>query len=543
MPNPTIAASVRRMLLLVCGFAPACANAVPDVMARDQVLEIAREHLQLHWYCDTFNIYSGVTDATCPYSTVGWKDGIPYKWGGYDSRDTYYTSVVVNHGWAGDTNSAAIVATTYGDDCSGFVSRALRSGRYTTSGFPSVSTQITYPTIGPGDIMNKASSHVRMFEYYTGTNLTMEIECTTGVSPGRVVRRVLATDATNYLPRRYNYMVQWPSLVRAAATGASTAALDFFGQASTGFRVYQSTDLLAWTRIADETTLGPKAVGATATSLAANTTYYFRVTALNATTESSPSNVLALRIAPGASKALIVNGYDRWTRKTQSAGLAHAFVARYADPLATSGYAFDSCDNLRIVDDTVSLATYPSVWWLLGDESTSDETFGYQEQLRVQSYLQQGGHLFVSGAEVLFDLVSSNPSPINDVAFANNYLHSGYGGDGSSGNGYTFSGKSGTAFAGVSGGFDNGTGGTYQVATPDILSPLGGAQTVMSYGTGTAAAIAYRGTFGGGSAVGSVVVAGFPLETVATPAARNALVLATSNSLFAGAAVEDWSVY
>jgi hypothetical protein len=34
-----------------------------------------------------------------------------------------------------------------------------------------VCTQITYADIGPGDLMNVASSHVRVFEKYTGTNL------------------------------------------------------------------------------------------------------------------------------------------------------------------------------------------------------------------------------------------------------------------------------------------------------------------------------------------------------------------------------------
>jgi hypothetical protein len=523
--------------------ASAVATAVPDAMTRDQILEIANEGYRLHWYCSASSIYTGVTNAKCPYSTPGWQDGISYKWGGYDTRDSFWQAVVVNGGWAGDTNSAATVSGTYGDDCSGYLSRTWRSGRYSTSNLSSVSTQGTYALIAPGDAMNDAGSHVRLFEKYTGTNLIQLFECTTGVSPGRVTRRVLSTNTT-YLPMRYNYVQAWPAIVRATASGASSAVIEFLGAASTGFRLYRSTDAANWTLVADESALGVQAQSHTATGLADGTTYYFRVAPVNGGVEGVPSLVFPVRIKAGARKALVVHGFDRWTRKATApaTNAPHAFLVRYAEALANAGYAFDTADNLRVIDQTMALGGYGSVWWMLGDESTTDEAFSYQEQLRVQDYLAAGGKLFVSGSEILWDLVSKQAFP-NDTPFAQNYLKAGFSSDGSAGNGYAFSGIAGTVCSGTAGAFDNGTGGTYAPTYPDILTASGGSQAVLQYATGGNAAVCYQGTFGSGSVPGAVFVMGFPFETITTPAARNAVVNAATTALFGAAGVGDWNSY
>ncbi len=515
--------------------------AVPDTMARDQILEIAYEAHLLEWYCDTYNIYSGVPNATCPYSAPGWQQGISYKWGGTDTRDSFWKNVVTNHGWAGDINSAAIVSGTYGDDCSGYASNCLRSGRYTTSSFPTICTQVTYATIAPGDLMNKASSHVRIFEKYTGTNLTMLLECTTGVSPGRVTRRVLSTDS-NYVPLRYNYVVPWPSLTKVIAGSNGTATVEFLGAATTGFRVYTSTDLVTWMLAVSESSLGPQSQQCSLTGLQSNTTYYVRVAAVNGAAETSLSPVLAVRIAPSAKKVLLVNGYDRWTRKTESGGNAHAFLARDANPLAQLGFAFDSVDNLRVLDRSVSLGSYDAVWWLLGDESSVDDALSYQEQLVLQDYLAAGGKLFISGSEVLYDLVAK-ANTINDLPFTQNYLRCGYVSDGSAGNGYSFTGLPGTVFQGLSGSFDNGSSGTFNVYYPDVLTPLGGAVSTLQYATGGTAGIQYIGTVGSGSVPAKICVVGFPFETITSEAVRLDFARRVTNFFFAPAEVGGWQNY
>lgn len=534
-----------RTTVWACAMVLACAVrgafGVPDTMARDQILEIAYEGYYLKWYCDTYNIYSAVANATCPYTAPGWQQGIAYKWGGTDTRDSFWKNVVTNRGWAGDVNSAAIVSGTYGDDCSGYASNCLRSGRYTTSTFPTICTQVTYPVIAPGDLMNNAGSHVRIFEKYTGTNLTLLLECTTGVSPGRITRRVLATDS-NYVPLRYNYVVSWPSLTRVVASSSNTATVEFLGAGTTGFRVYTSTDLTNWTLAVGEATLGPQSQQATLSGLAQNTTYYVRVTAVNGAAESSPSAVFALRISPAARKILIVNGYDRWTRKTESGGNAHSFVTRVAKPLAQLGFAFDSVDNVRVLDRTVNLGTYAAVWWILGDESSTDDSVSYQEQLALQEYLEGGGRLFISGSEILYDLISK-ANTINDTAFALSYLKCGYASDGSGGNGYTFTGLAGTALQGAAGSFDNGSSGTFNVYYPDVLVPQSGAVPIMQYGTGGVAGIHYVGTVGSGTVPAKVCVLGFPFETITSEAVRQDLALRVSNLFFAPSEIGNWQQY
>ena len=520
----------------------ACTSAAP--IARDQILESAYEYAFLRWYCDTYNIYSGVTNARCPYSSPGWQTGTSYKWGGEDTRDSFWTNVVVNHGWAGDTNSAAIVDTAsgpWGDDCSGFASNILRSGRRTTSTFPPICTVRTYSNIGPGDLTNLASSHVRVYDKFTGTNLHQVFECTTGVSPGRTVRRIISRN-NDYTPLRYNSTVAWPSLVRVQANGASSALVEFLGSADTGFRIYRSTDLTNWTRVVDTGTLGPLAQSATVSGLSADTTYYFTVRGVNSGGETDASCILPVRISSGARKALIVNGFDRWVNKSESAGKPHTFLPRYAAALAPAGYAFDSVDNLRVLDQTVAMGGYACVWWMLGDESTTDEALSQQEQLRIQDYLAAGGKLFISGAELLWD-IGNKANQINDRSFVTNYLYADYGSDGASGNGYGFTGAAATPFANVGGSFDNGSGGTYNVLYPDVLTARTGASVVMRYGTGTVAATMRQGTFGAGSTPGTVIVCGFPFETITTAANRQAVVSAATTAFFGGSAVQDWSLY
>jgi hypothetical protein len=516
------------------------ASAVP-LVSRDMVMELANEHLMLRWYCDSSNIYSGVTNATCPYHSAGWQTGLAYKWGGYDTRDSFYTNVVVNHGRAGDTNSAAIVSGTYGNDCSGFVSRLLRSGHYTTSSYPGISTLIDYSHMAPGDVMNLAGSHMRMFDKYTGTNLIQEFECTTGVSPGRVTRRILSRN-DDYEPRRYNSFVAWPSIVRVQANSASSALIEWQGAATTGFRVYQSTDASNWSQVASEGTLGPLAQSITVSGLAEDTTYYFTVRCVNGTAPTDASCIFPVRLSSTGRKALIVNGFDRWINKTESGGKPHTFLPRYAEALAGANYAFDTVDNLRVLDQSVALGSYSSVWWMLGDESTADEALSYQEELRLQDYLSAGGKLFITGAELLWD-IGHSAGPINDAAFMTNYLKASYSADGSSGNGYAFSGVASTPFSALSGAFDNGSGGTFNVLYPDELTPTGGSIPVLRYSSGAVAATFCSGTFGTGTSSGAVFVSGIPFETITSAAARQSLVNAATTAFFAGSSVDQWSKY
>jgi hypothetical protein len=130
--------------------------------------------------------------------------------------------------------------------------------------------------------------------------------------------------------------------------------------------------------------------------------------------------------------------------------------------------------------------------------------------------------LFVSGSEIGWDLDRATGPTAADRAFLNEQLHADFGSDvNDDAQTFSFVPVSDGIFAGnMSGQFDDGTKGTYYVAFPDVLTPLGpGAKAALRYasGIGGAAAVQYDGSFGGGK----VVYFGFPFETIDSPALRN----------------------
>jgi hypothetical protein len=191
-------------------------------------------------------------------------------------------------------------------------------------------------------------------------------------------------------------------------------------------------------------------------------------------------------------------------------------IEAYSVPLG-----FDSCDSLATVNGDVSLSDYDAVIWLAGEESTADETFSSAEQSAVAAFVAGGGRLFVSGAEIAWDLVAQGTA--SDTTFYQNTLKASYAGDDA--NSYSAVGTAGSIFEGISLSFDNGTQ-FYNVDFPDRLSALGGSTVTMTYvgGTGDGAAIQWSGP-----ETARVVNFGFPFETISTAANRNAVMAAVLN--------------
>ena len=169
--------------------------------------------------------------------------------------------------------------------------------------------------------------------------------------------------------------------------------------------------------------------------------------------------------------------------------------------------------NEALIAGDVNLSDYDAVFWISGEESTADDTFSGTEQTLVTNYLNAGGKLFVSGAEIGWDLDNLN----NGRSFYNNQLKADYVSDDA--NTYDVQGVAGSIFAGLSFSFDDGSI-FYDAQFPDRISPLGGATSALSYvgGAGGTAAI----QFDGGST--QVVNFGFPFETI-TSASNRSLVM------------------
>ncbi|MBI2567973.1 MAG: N-acetylmuramoyl-L-alanine amidase [Candidatus Schekmanbacteria bacterium] len=298
-----------------------------------------------------------------------------------------------------------------------------------------------------------------------------------------------------------------------------------YGDSATGYRVYVSSSARGFTDA-----VATAATSYDITGLAAGDLRFVRVSATNSGGESFPTPTLAVRVpASGNPELLIVEGFDRLDASAlvdqyESASLG--WVKRmFLDEMSTFNYAvshavaaaafgagFDSAVNEAVAAGDVSLGGYSAVDWILGEESTADETLSSTEQGLVTSYLAAGGALLVSGAELLWDLDYKGSS--SDKTFADTYLHADYAAD-DAGVG-SVSGTAGGAFAGLAGvAFDReGSLGIYKVGYPDAMTARSGASAAMSYeGTAYTAAVTYSGTH-------RTVVLGFPLETIGTEANR-----------------------
>ena len=319
----------------------------------------------------------------------------------------------------------------------------------------------------------------------------------------------------------------------------------------TGYVVYQSTDGYGFGN--PITVSGSGTVSLLVTNLDVDTDYYFRVAAVNAGGESLPSETVGCRRAanPLSSRILFVNGFTRFDRTLNlrqspyaqqykppghdnNSGVIDRVMARRANAFdyvvdhgkairASSAMGFDSCQLQAATNGLVPLTDYSIVVWACGNQSTADRTFNPLAQARVSAFLAAGGHLFVSGSEIAWDLDRASGPSAADRDFLRNRLHASLGNNTNDNSGvYTVAPIAGLLFSGnPSMLFDDGSRGIYWVGYPDAVTPHGpGAAAVLNYPgySGGAAGIVYDGSAGGGK----VVYWGFPFETVTSSAARNA---------------------
>lgn len=307
------------------------------------------------------------------------------------------------------------------------------------------------------------------------------------------------------------------------------------GGAATSYRVYRSTNGFGFGSPISATN-----TSVLITNLTHGATYFFRVTALNAGGESLPSEVVGVRVAPmPRAYHLVVNGFTRFDR-TQSPTRYFAanidgdvtmvrprqinsfdYVIQHGQAIAAGGRFFDACGHMAVVSNRVALTNYHAVYWILGEESTTNETFSSAEQTLVSAYLGAGGNLFVSGAELAWDLDYRGTS--SDRAFLTNWLRTAYAADSAGTNRAT------ATAVGIFNGigtlsFDDGSGATYRVEYPDVLSARGGAVTAMVYGSSAtganAAALQYSNVY-------RLVVMGFPFETITNATVRTNIMART----------------
>jgi len=249
------------------------------------------------------------------------------------------------------------------------------------------------------------------------------------------------------------------------------------------------------------------------TGLQTDSIYYVKLKAVGTDT-SAFSEVLAGVPTNSEAKVLLVNGFDR-----AYTGNTYDFVRMYAAAVKNYGHHFESATNEAVIYGLFNLNNYKIVNWILGTESTANETFSTAEQNLVSSFLNNGGALFVSGAEVAWDLDYKGTT--TDKNFIWHYLKSAYVYDAPNNQAntyYTAEGIAGSVFSGITNiTFDNGTHGTYNVGYPDVINGINGGVNVLKYSGLTSnnfAGVTYKGLFPSGSINGGLVFFGFPFESI-----------------------------
>ena len=282
-----------------------------------------------------------------------------------------------------------------------------------------------------------------------------------------------------------------------------------------GFRIYISPDNVSWSIWRDETRLGPSLTRTTTTSVLPSPRYFYITAADSASppNESERSDVYGIAPDHHGKRILIVDGFDR----TQSSGSWHQpwhdFAYVHGEAIAAGGFGFSTCANEMVAAGQIDLRDYDAVIWLLGDESTADETFSAAEQAKVRAYLEAGGRLFVTGSEIAWDLGAKGSA--SDRQFLRQYLKVDYSGDDSES--YTVTGTAEGIFAGLQFGYGSAP---YPEDWPDYFTPAEGGTVALQYANGRVAGIQYAGPFGGDSTTGKLVVIGFPFETITGADAR-----------------------
>jgi hypothetical protein len=266
--------------------------------------------------------------------------------------------------------------------------------------------------------------------------------------------------------------------------------------------------------------------------------WYFRLTAVDTVSppnESPNSDVYGFTSSTRRERLLIVDGFDRFGGSGSWQNPWHWFVFSHGQALAANGFAFETCANEAVVSGAVNLQNYQAMFWLLGDESTVDETFNFNEQTRVTVYLQNGGNLFVSGSEVAWDLDTQARGSTTDEAFAR-LLQGRFVADDA--NNFSVNGAAGSIFAGLNFTYGNSP---YPEDYPDALNAVSGGAVCLRYGNGLNAGVQFAGVFPRGNRAGKLIYLGLPFETISAAPARQEVMRRVLEFFFGATEVADQS--
>jgi len=500
--------------------------------SRIEALRIGEQYVLHQYSCTGSNLApNGVTAPdgdvvkTPAWLVQGVNSRIPYKWGGFSSLAQFDNGLTIGR-YAGDINTAGVSSYSVGVDCSGFVSRCWQMTYHSsTSNMPNITTQYaSWNDLKPGDAIHKVG-HVRLF-IEKAQNGSLRVVESAARNWDVSYWTFTLSDLTTYTPRYYNNMVgdystQQPTLNSAIANQTGGTVLNWNCDTTNvkGYRLYASSNGVNWSLVKDENFLTTNSVTINRSS---NSEFYRVSSVLNnspAFSESNWSNVLGVGVYSSNKKVLLVDGFERNTGSWRGPG--NNFISRYGKALQTLSIDFESVKNNVVKDSLININNYDEIFWILGDESTVDETFSAVEQNLVKNFLENGGKLFVSGSEIGWDLYANGSTADKD--FFTNYLKAIYIADNAASN--IANGVTGSCFDGVSLNF----GQVYYEDYPDEISPSSGSNLCMKFSNNKGAGVEYSGTFGTSSDSGKIIYLSFPIETVADDNVFNSVITKSMN--------------
>ncbi len=265
----------------------------------------------------------------------------------------------------------------------------------------------------------------------------------------------------------------------------------------------------------------------TITGLSDGDVRFVRVLGKNAGGRSLPSPVVGAAVAPsGSASVLVVGGFDRldagllptedlsayaldvvqrmWLRRMNDG----SYATRHGLAIADAGFSFDGATDDAVELADVELADYGAIDWFAGEDSVGDQPLAPIVRDALTDYLDGGGRLMVSGAELGWAL-DLNGAP-DEQAFFRERLHATYVGDDAETYDVVattgpFEGLAPLSFADPE---------AYDPRFPDVIAPARDATITLAYPDGSAAAIAWGDDGERG------ILMGFPFETIAGADAR-----------------------